>query len=77
MTTTTFEIDYDGNIHYEDVQQKMYNSCWQELVNDSRSTSTTIIYCDCQQQMKRKQKQSQFVCKCNSPKVTTSNKRKK
>lgn len=75
MTTTTFEIDYDGNIHYEDVQQKMYNSCWQELVNDSRNT--TIIYCDCPQKMKIRQKKTPFICNCAPPKVTKSNKRKK
>ena len=36
---TTFEIDYDGNIHYEDYQQNMYDTCWQELINDNDNNS--------------------------------------
>jgi hypothetical protein len=64
---TSFEIDYDGNIHYEDYQQKMYNICWQEAITD----------CDCSTRMKKKQKDTTFICRCQPQKAVKTNKRKK
>lgn len=69
---TSFEIDYDGNIHYEEYQQNMYNICWQELINDSTSS-----YCNCFKRMPKKHKETPVICKCQPPKETKTNKRKK
>ena len=74
-TTPTFEIDYDGNIHYEDYQQQMYNTCWQDAVDDSRNT--TSVYCVCAtkyRKMNKSQKEKTFICKCKPPKSTKRNK---
>jgi hypothetical protein len=61
--TTTFEIDYDGNIHYEDYQQQMYNTCWQDAVDDSKNA--TNVYCICatkyRKMNKSKKKKHLFV----------------
>jgi hypothetical protein len=80
MTTpfAPFEIDYDGNIHYEKDQQQMYNTCWQELVNDSRNT--TAVSCNCEtkyRKMNKSQKDKTFICKCTPTKATKSAKRNK
>lgn len=75
---TSFEIDYDGNIHYEDYQQKMYNSCWQELINDS--INTTHDYCDCltkstNTNKTKSQKEKKIISNCKSPKSTKRSKK--
>ena len=63
---TTFEIDYDGNIHYEDYQQNMYDTCWQELINDNDNNSRiSRVKCNCLN--KRTKKQKSFICKCKQP----------
>lgn len=75
---TSFEIDYDGNIHYEDYQQKMYNTCWQELINDG--INTTNNYCDCvtkstNTKKSRTQKEKKIICNCKSPNSTKRSKK--
>ena len=69
---TTFEIDYDGNIHYEDYQQKTYDTCWKELINDKSNTLNN--YCNC---LTKKRKRKTFICKCTPEKVEKTNKMKK
>lgn len=77
---TSFEIDYDGNIHYEDYQQKMYNTCWQELINDGNNT-TKINYCECLSNHKptkriKLQNDSALICKCVSNNFTRKRSKK-